>query len=193
MFSLLSATLLAGVSVIEATLFSSLTSPQIQSENYNDERISIDFDVLCLEVEDPQNEVAQILELFPCLQQFQAGSNIPTYFYNKKDKISRVYLNIKDDGVCLDDHEINWDNYCIMDISYESMVTIDEITSTQKTNAIYYNTTLKSVPWQLDFLDGTNDNLYKFYNGINNSNGDDHEIDIWILDTGIYAEHYEFF
>jgi len=81
-----------------------------------------------------------------------------------------------------------------MDISYESIVTIDEITANEKTNSIYYNGVLKNTPWQLDFLDGIeNDNNYKYYNGISNAGGDDHEIDIWILDTGVYPDHNEFF
>jgi len=187
--------IVSNMKLIDGYLFNNI-DPQILIGDYNDERLNIDFDTLCLGSDDPQDEIIQILDLFPCLSQF-SQNDIPKYFYNKIDKISRVYLDIKNSGSCLNDHSINWDNYCIIDIKYEEFVTINAITKTQSLDSIYYDTVLKNNPWQLDFIDqssssSSTDNKYTYYNGIEHANGDDHEIDIWILDTGINPYHKEF-
>jgi len=68
------------------------------------------------------------------------------------------------------------------------------ICSEEITNAIYYGSTLKNEAWKLDMLDGKIDNKYKKANiSTNHSSFDDHEIDIWILDSGVYNKHNEFY
>jgi len=163
---------------------------EIQSEDYNTQRVSIDFDTLCEGDRDPQDEIKILLDLFPCLTRLH--SEMPQYFYNKRDQISRVYLNIDSNNNCLNDHGLIWDDYCIIEVKYEVLVTIDELNSIQTTNNIVYdNGGSVSTPWHLDFLDGVNDNQYKYYNGMKQYG--DREIDLWVLDTGIYELHKEFF
>jgi len=164
----------------------------IQTDDYNSDRISIDFDTICLGDIDPREEVDELLELYNCLIE-RPNDELPDYFYNKIDKLSRVYLDILNKGSCLSNNQIFWIDYCIVEVKYEIMLSIDEINSIETTNTIIYdNGKSQAVPWQLDFLDGIeNDNQYNHYNGMELYG--DRELDIWILDTGVYQDHKEFF
>jgi hypothetical protein len=168
--------------------------PNIYSENYDSKTVALEFDENCL---DEQNKTAMemltsLKEEFSCLGEKEDGE-IPMGHHGK---IYRKYLNYShnenDDDLCLEDKEIDWNDYCILDISHDIVLELHAVCSEDITNSIYYGSTKKNDAWNLDMADGLANNRYKRPN-MGTNGVDDHKVDIWILDSGIYAGHNEFF
>lgn len=167
--------------------------PNVYSDNYNSDTIAIEIDENCLN--DQNTTIDEMLNLinieYPCL--LEKENPIPLRHVGK---IYRKYFkydhNENIDDLCLENKTIEWDDYCILDISYEMILELHSLCTSQLTNAIYYGSTKKSDAWNLDLLDGKIDNYYKKPTVNTSTNIDDHKIDIWILDSGVFNKHNEF-
>jgi subtilisin family serine protease len=173
--------------------------PNKYSRKYDPHTVALEFDDDCLNGNDPQEQLQKLMEIYSCLsnKEVYEDNNI----FRHHGKIHRTYLNIinneNGDGNdetnnCLykDGIEIDWNEYCISDISYDMILYLEGTCIDDITNSIYYGTIKKYDAWSVDMLDSTGfDSKYKYPNIAGSDNG----IDIWILDSGIYASHNEFF
>jgi subtilisin family serine protease len=164
--------------------------PKKLSPKYDDKLVALDLSQECLGDQYPDEILMSILDTYPCLQ----VTNIyDSKAFRKSGNINRVYLAIteeKDDGIsCLEDSEIIWEDYCIEDISYDVFYDPAAVTcAVQNTNNIYFGTTKKPNAWHLDLIDGSIDGSYKYPQA-----GTDNKVEIWILDSGVFASHQEFY
>jgi len=75
---------------------------------------------------------------------------------------------------------------CLLDVDFDILLNVEEnMCEIEKTNEIFYDSIQKPAAWQLDKLDGKDDDQYIYRNGSN-------QIDLFILDTGVNWKHKEF-
>jgi subtilisin family serine protease len=162
--------------------------PKQLSPKYDDKLVALDLSDGCLQDQSPEEILMSLIDLYPCLS---VANIYESQAFRKSGNINRVYLSfIDDNSECLENNEIEWNDYCIEDISYDILFDHHLTCGTENTNSIYYGTSRKPNAWHLDLSEGSWDSYYK-YPQIG-SDGD-HNVEIWILDSGIYASHKEFY
>jgi len=141
-----------------------------QSDGYNSKSVIISFDAAChLEVD---QKMSILQELFPCI--------LPRGLKHNLDSGSFVVLDVVGDDSCLGNTEIDYDEYCIADVEYESVYNITGCSYQNLQSGMPYG-----YSWSLDKLDKTVDNQFYYMSGSS-------VVDIYILDTGVQTNHVEF-
>jgi len=167
--------------------------PNVYSKDYDYKTVALEFDDTCLDgFNYTADEMLQELsEQYPCISVKNIFDN---NIFRHHGNIYRGYFdhyesNETNHTSCLDDMTINWLDYCIHDISYDLILQLESICKEDITNGFYYGSTKLSSSWNLDLLDGIIDNKYQ---RVDVSNDLNNNIDIWVLDSGIFKSHQEF-
>eukprot|EP01084_Bolivina_argentea_P251130 421062_1 len=104
--------------------------------------------------------------------------------------LSIKYINYLHNISCIDNININWNNFCLDFIDYELQFEQASITNTNDIatcDIINSNNNFEYL-WHLDYIDGIIDNKYIYANNTNKYKN----IDIFILDQSIQSTHIEF-
>ena len=105
--------------------------------------------------------------------------------------ISHGYVNIEYSNLnCINDININYDDYCLSQFTYEQVFSLDGMFGTCVYGSPYLTLDGNQQRlWHLDQIDGTTDNLYNYYDY---NDDEDTGVDVYILDSGIRTTHQEF-
>jgi len=165
-------------------------SPRSISNKHDKEIVAFDLSNYCLDGEDPDSVLLEIIELYPCLSIARIHNNKA---FRQHGDIYRAYLYInenEDSTNCLENGPIiDYDNYCIEDISYDILLDLHDYSCNQQlTNNIYYGSIKKPNAWHLSNFQSSTTSYKYPYNNINNNQ----TVDLWILDSGINSNHIEF-
>jgi len=171
-----------------------ILKPQAVSHKYDKQVVSLDLSVYCLDGENPDSVLLEILAMYPCLSPTRLHNNEA---FHQHGDIYRGYLLITDDTDdntnCLESGPIiDYEDYCIEDISYDILLDLHDTNhncNIENTNNIYYNNNKKPIAWYLNQISASLNNEY-YYPNITLSNNN--MIDLWILDSGINSNHIEF-
>jgi len=170
--------------------------PNIYSAKYNSKVVAVEFDETCLNGVDPTEKLQLLTSKYTCLTSKEVYTNEGNTIFRNHGGIFRTYMEIifdenNNNCIKLNEELIDWNEYCIEDISYDMILELDGVCADDITNGIYYGSTKKPDAWSLDMLDSSTLNN-KFSRPKLDTLGNDNGVDIWILDTGIYSNHKEF-
>ena len=151
----------------------------------DNEKLMVIMDDDCIDNLTPEERSNLITTLFPCLTKKSNHSLVKSL----KGKSSILFLEIIDDS-CLDDNDntTNLDDFCIESIFNEPIFMPIQIDGNCQTQDVSSNNLPSEYSWALDHFDQKNDQLYNYFQ----YNGNNGNVDIYIIDSGVSDQHEEF-